>query len=163
MIVVAIIGILAAVAIPAYQDYTVRARVSEGLALAAAAKLHVAETAASGNYNVTSGYATGFAFAGATRNVRDVGINGALGIVVITYQPAVTSQSTPQTLHLVPFTGTLAAASALPNATTAGAVSVRANISWKCMARYATLPTGYITSSTGATLLPKYAPAECRG
>ncbi len=44
MIVVAIIGILAAIAIPAYQDYTVRTRVSEGLSLAAAAKLAVAET-----------------------------------------------------------------------------------------------------------------------
>jgi len=44
MIVVAIIGILAAIAIPAYQDYTIRAQVSEGLTLAAAAKAAVAET-----------------------------------------------------------------------------------------------------------------------
>ena len=44
MIVVAIIGILAAIAIPAYQDYTVRAKISEGLNLAGAAKLAVAET-----------------------------------------------------------------------------------------------------------------------
>ena len=44
MIVVAIIGILAAIAIPAYQDYTIRAQVSEGLTLAAAAKSAVAET-----------------------------------------------------------------------------------------------------------------------
>jgi type IV pilus assembly protein PilA len=47
MIVVAIIGILAAVALPAYQDYTVRARVTEGLAQAAAAKATVAENIAS--------------------------------------------------------------------------------------------------------------------
>ena len=39
MIVIAIIGILAAIAIPAYQDYTVRAKVSEGLSLVSAAKL----------------------------------------------------------------------------------------------------------------------------
>jgi len=44
MIVIAIIGILAAIAIPAYQDYTVRSKVSEGLNLVAAAKLAVAET-----------------------------------------------------------------------------------------------------------------------
>ncbi|EGH14582.1 general secretion pathway protein H, partial [Pseudomonas savastanoi pv. glycinea str. race 4] len=46
MIVVAIIGILAAVALPAYQDYTIRSKVSEGLAQASSAKLAVAETAA---------------------------------------------------------------------------------------------------------------------
>ena len=44
MIVIAIIGILAAIAIPAYQDYTIRSKVSEGLNLAGAAKLAVAET-----------------------------------------------------------------------------------------------------------------------
>ncbi len=56
MIVVAIIGILAAIALPAYQDYTIRAKVTEGLSLASAAKTAVAETAASlgGLGNVTA-------------------------------------------------------------------------------------------------------------
>ena len=48
MMVVAIIGILAAVAIPFYQDYTIRTRVTEGLALASSAKMIVVENASSG-------------------------------------------------------------------------------------------------------------------
>jgi type IV pilus assembly protein PilA len=44
MIVVAIIGILAAIALPAYQDYTIRAKISEGLIAATAAKTHVSES-----------------------------------------------------------------------------------------------------------------------
>ena len=47
MIVVAIIGILAAIALPAYQDYTIRTKVSEGVVMSAAAKISVAETATS--------------------------------------------------------------------------------------------------------------------
>ncbi len=76
MIVVAIIGILAAVAIPAYQDYTVRARVTEGLSLAAAAKLHVAEIAGGGanaavtGNNSTTGYQSNWVSFGRPDDLR---------------------------------------------------------------------------------------------
>ena len=63
MIVVAIIGILASIALPAYQDYTTRAKVSEALTLASEAKLAVAETSASlgGLDAITSQALTGYA------------------------------------------------------------------------------------------------------
>ena len=61
MIVVAIIGILAAVALPAYQDYTKRARVSEGLSLASGAKTALAEYVASNNQWPTTNTEAGLA------------------------------------------------------------------------------------------------------
>jgi type IV pilus assembly protein PilA len=55
MIVIAIIGILAAVALPAYQDYTIRARVTEGLLAASTARTAVSETYANaGTMNLTA-------------------------------------------------------------------------------------------------------------
>lgn len=60
MIVVAIIGILAAVALPAYQDYTARSRVSEGLILAGEAKTIVADNAANVTPDAAGGFASGY-------------------------------------------------------------------------------------------------------
>ena len=86
MIVVAIIGILAAVAIPAYQDYTVRTKVSEGLSLASGAKTSVAETRlSSGSWpatNSAAGLASSTSITG--NNVASVAV-GSSGVITITY------------------------------------------------------------------------------
>ncbi|WP_198084507.1 pilin [Variovorax sp. E3] len=85
MIVVAIIGILAAVALPAYQDYTIRARVTEGLSLGDAAKTAVAETTQTNGGNLPATQAaTGYVSAAATANVISVAIVAGGG-VTITY------------------------------------------------------------------------------
>ena len=86
MIVIAILGILVAIALPAYQDYTVRARVSEAVAQTAPAKLAVAETASSlpnGLAGVTAA-TSGFTFpAAGTDFVQSIAV-GANGVIVTT-------------------------------------------------------------------------------
>lgn len=78
MIVVAIIAILAAIALPAYQDYTVRARVAEGMGLVSAAKTAVVENAANGN-----AFDSGYSAPTATRNIDSVVINPANGNITM--------------------------------------------------------------------------------
>lgn len=81
MIVVAIVGILAAIAIPAYQDYVVRARVTEGLSLASSAQTTIAENATSGAASLDLGWAA----PPATPNVASVVVTPATGVVTVTY------------------------------------------------------------------------------
>jgi type IV pilus assembly protein PilA len=82
MIVVAIIGILAAIALPAYQDYTIRARVSEGLVSASAVKNLVTE-----NYTsdpATTDLCAGFAAPAATENLATQTCTAGTGVIITT-------------------------------------------------------------------------------
>jgi pilin len=143
MIVVAIIGILAAVAIPAYQDYTIRARVSEGLALAAPAKLNVAEIASSGANDATTwpeGYKTGYKSPSASQNVSSVEIDKATGVITITY----TQRATGKSLLLTPTSNSVALSDA-----TKAFTPTQDSIKWAC--------------TLGKDMQARHAPAECRG
>ena len=132
MIVVAIIGILAAVALPAYQDYTVRGRVSEGLVAAAAAKVTVSENAASGSADLGAGYVAPTA----TSNVTSVAITSTNGTITVT----TTAKAGNGTLIFVPGTGSAHAA------LVAGTIPTD-RIGWSC---------------TTGSLSAKYRPSECR-
>ena len=89
MIVVAIIGILAAVAIPAYQDYTIRAKVTEGLSLASAGKTAVSEFFATNGALPTNNASAGLAVAASYtgNSVQSVAV-GASGAITVTFSGA---------------------------------------------------------------------------
>lgn len=148
MIVVAIIGILAAVALPAYQDYTVRAKVTEGLTLAGAAKTAVSENAANG-----APYASGWTAPAATKNVKSVEIDEEAGFITITYEEAVVG--TDNTLILNPLDGTAVFSGGTDAATT---IPTSGSIAWNCTS--AGTPTAVVGEK--GTILAKYVPANCR-
>ena len=153
MIVVAIIGILAAVALPAYQDYTVRARVSEGLVGASAAKVNVQDVLASGNPTAdAAGYGLGFTAPNPTRNVASLGIAAATGIITIT----TTAAAGNGTLTLTP---NAPVGTALPTGTAAFTPPSQA-VAWRCRATGAAAAS-FVGGAAG-TLPARFAPAECK-
>ena len=156
MVVVAIIGILASLAIPAYQDYSVRARVSEGLSLSSVAKTNVLDVLSNGLAS-SNGYAAGYSAPAATANVQSISVDKQTGVITISTSKAAGNGS----LLLVPFTGTAAAATALPDATADFSVPDQGAVAWRCLAKGAKAPTGLTLNAT-ATLEGKFAPAECR-
>ena len=151
MIVVAIIGILAAVALPAYQDYTVRAKVTEGLSLAASAKAAVSENAANG-----APFASGWTAPGATKNVASVGIDAATGVITITYDAAIDGGAT---LKLTPVDGSAAAGTALAGSATASTIPAAGSVTWLCASAGSTASNAALVKGT---IKDKYVPANCR-
>lgn len=173
MIVVAIIGILAAVALPAYQDYTIRAKVTEGLVLASSLKTIVADNAANAAAAGTGGLFTGMATgigatptqciagatcalqapttvaAGVTKNVTSIVGTTANGMIAINYSTAIAPAATSAIQIWPSAIGGLLAAGTPPS----GALT------WTC---YTAGKAAINGATNGATLLGKFAPSECR-
>ncbi len=146
MIVVAIIGILAAIALPAYTDYTIRSKVTEGIILADADMLAVAE-----NFNSTNMITDlGYQFI-ATKYVTNVGL-GVNTYITVTYSttalPALTGANT---LTLTPSINK-----------TALAVGQSGPIDWACASVSNVVATAQGLPTNPGTMLAKYAPANCR-
>ena len=154
MIVVAIIGILAAIAIPAYQDYTIRAKITEGLNLADSAKTAVAESWQSGGTTGLLAAATSWNSSFVpTKYVTGITMNTTTGVITVSYSAAqITQLGAANTLKLTPFIQ----ATVLPN-TLAG------NIDWACSSVLnATATAQSLPVAAGGSILTKYVPTNCK-
>ncbi|MBL0165372.1 MAG: pilin [Xanthomonadales bacterium] len=159
MIVIAIIAILAAIALPAYQDYTVRAKVSEAIIGATSPKAAVSEAfETDGTAGVTAVAATYNAILPAekaTKYLSDITIAAATGAITVTLTN-VAGSGFPATVlgTTVVFT---------PNVQNAPIGAVVGSIDWACSSATSQTATNRgLTGVQPGTLPAKYAPAECR-
>ncbi len=157
MIVVAIIGILAAIALPAYQTYTIRAKVSEGVISAGAAKAHVSE---SYQANFVAGLASAVTSwnVASTRSkyVSEVVIDNT-GVVVVTFA-ANAGNGLPTALDATTLVLT-------PSVQGQGlTTALNGSLEWACTSETSVTASGrnlFIGTAVG-TLPAQYAPSECR-
>ena len=147
MIVVAIIGILAAIAIPAYQDYVIRSQVSEGLAMASATKASVAEFFADRGTWPSNNDSLGISTSPSGKYV--LGVDVSDGMITITYGNDANTAIQNQDLVLRP--------SSTPNL----------DVVWQCGDRALTVTTDdtgvAALPADGGTVAGKYRPSNCRG
>jgi len=160
MIVVAIIGILAAIAIPAYQDYTVRAKVTEGLNLADSAKTSVAEgfesNAVPGLSAASASWLSGFT---PSKYVQTITIDPADGHIIVTYG-ANTSQLSGLTIVLTPQINVAGTYTLL-----SGVGTNSGNIDWSCASVTATTAGSRapaLLAPNLGTVPARYVPTECK-
>ncbi len=160
MIVVAIIGILAAIAIPAYSDYTARSKITEGLSLASSAKTGVSESFQSNGIPGVTAYQAGLGVFNTTKYVNNLTVNPANGQITISYNNVTIPQLTANNMTIVMTpeinNGTYA------DLTTAG---LSGNIDWACTSLGVSTATA--RGFTGIAIAPgtltaKYAPTECK-
>ena len=166
MIVIAIIGILAAIALPAYQDYTVRSRVSEGFNLAEPAKTALStevSTVADLNRTVASWNAQASNTGANSKYVNSVLMTADTGLITITYNPTkVGLAAAENTLTLTPWvrSGAANGGQAFAAALAAGASG---SLDWACASSTNAQATADgITPLAAGTMKPNFAPAQCR-
>jgi len=172
MIVVAIVGILAAVALPAYQDYTVRSRVVEGLNLAASARAQVATEVSTQtsmvvvaqSWNTQNGGTNGTGVNSKfVTSVYVEGANGATqGEITVTYNPA--NVGAAGSLVLAPYRRTTPGGPGVKLGTDLAANPPAGGVlDWGCASVSQTTSNNQgLNAITPGTLLAKYAPAQCR-